>query len=81
MDFELVDRPTNVETIAVHLAIRELHSLRRTYGGKRWRKLKGDAHVRLLNGHVRLAEVHWYECHGVGRRKLKIKRFIDRGRS
>lgn len=42
------------------------------YGGTRWRKLKGDATVRLVNGSVRRAEMHWYEAHGVGKRGLKI---------
>ncbi|MDZ4686453.1 MAG: hypothetical protein SH850_15395 [Planctomycetaceae bacterium] len=77
MDFELVGVVSGVETIAVNLGIRELDSLRAQYGGKRLRKLKGVAHVRLENDHVRLAEVHWYEAHGVGRHRMKIKRFLD----
>src|SRR6266508_2720400 len=51
--------------------------LRKRHGGRRWRKLKGDATVRLANGSLRRAEVHWYEAHGVGKRGLKIKRFLD----
>ena len=43
----------------------------------RWRKRKGIAKVRLEDGAVLLAEVHWYEAHGIGRRDLKIKRYID----
>ncbi|HEV3255684.1 MAG TPA: hypothetical protein VG013_02270 [Gemmataceae bacterium] len=77
MDFELVGELTDIETIAVNLSIRERDSLRERYGGRRWRKLKGVALVRLVNGNVRKAEVHWYEAHGVGRRKMKIKRFLD----
>jgi hypothetical protein len=77
MDFELVGELSNIETIAVNLAIRERDSLKSRYGGRRWRKLKGVALVRLVNGSVRKAEVHWYEAHGVGRRKMKIKRFLD----
>jgi len=77
MDFELVGELTNIETIAINLSIRERASLKERYGGRRWRKLKGVAIVRLPNGHVRTAEVHWYEAHGVGKRKLKIKRFLD----
>jgi hypothetical protein len=46
-------------------------------GGKRWRKLKGDATVRLANGSLRRAEIHWYEAHGVGKKGLKIKRVLD----
>jgi hypothetical protein len=32
--------------------------------------------VRLANSDVCRAEIHWYEAHGVGRRKIKIKRFL-----
>jgi len=51
--------------------------LRKRYGGRRWRKLKGVATVRLAASRVRRAEVHWYEAHGVGRKAWKIKRFLD----
>jgi hypothetical protein len=77
MDFELVSELANIETIAINLSIRERASLTERYGGRRWRKLKGIATVRLTNGHLRTAEVHWYQAHGVGKRKLKIKRFLD----
>jgi hypothetical protein len=59
MDFELVGDLSDVETIAVNLSIRERDSVRERYGGRRWRKFKGVALVRLVNGHVRKAEVHW----------------------
>ena len=77
MDFEIVGAITGIKTIAVNLSIRELSSLKEKYGGKRWRKLKGIAVVRLPNGNVRSAELHWYEAHGIGKRKMKIKRFLD----
>ena len=77
MDFEIVGEISAVETIAVNVSIRELDSLKRQYGGKRWRKLKGVALVRLPNGKVRRAEIHWYEAHGVGKQRMKIKRFLD----
>jgi hypothetical protein len=77
MDFELIGDLTDVETIAVNLSIRERDALKAHYGGRRWRKLKGVGLVRLVNGNVRRAEVHWYEAHGVGKRKMKIKRFLD----
>ena len=66
-----------IENIAVSGGIRELKRLRRAYGGTRWRKLKGSAYVELLTGEIRLAELHWYEAHGVGKRDLKIKRLLD----
>ena len=77
MDFELVGELSEVETIAVNLAVREDADLKARYGVRRWRKLKGVGMVRLANGSVRRSEVHWYEAHGIGKRKLKIKRFLD----
>ena len=77
MDFELVGEISSIEIIAVNLSIRENNTLKQQYGGRRWRKLKGLALVRLPNGNVRKAEIHWYEAHGVGKRRMKIKRFLD----
>jgi hypothetical protein len=51
--------------------------LQRQFGPARWRKLKGAAMVRLQRGNMRKAELHWYEAHGIGRKKMKIKRFLD----
>jgi hypothetical protein len=77
MDFEIIGELATVETIAVNLSIRENADLKARYGGRPWRKLKGIATVRLVNGGVRRAEIHWYEAHGVGKRKMKIKRLLD----
>ena len=55
----------------------EPNELRRQFGDGRWRKLKGVAHVRIANGITRTAEVHWYEAEGIGRKKMKIKRFLS----
>ena len=77
MYFEIVGAVTEVETIASGRGIRALARLRKRYGGRRWRKLKGVATVRLASGRTRRAEVHWYEAHGVGRKGWKIKRFLD----
>ena len=38
---------------------------------------RGVALVRFPNGEVHRAELHWYEAHGVGRRKMKVKRVLD----
>jgi hypothetical protein len=73
MDFEIIGSVRGVETIATGPAIRQLRRLRRRYGTARWRKRKGLATVRLRDGTVHEAEVHWYEAHGVGRREMKIK--------
>lgn len=77
MDVELVGEITDVETIAVGRTIRDLPRLRRLYGRGRWRKMKGNARVRLINGRIRLAELHWYEAHGIGKKELKRKRYLD----
>ena len=38
---------------------------------------KGVATVRLANGRIQIVELHWYEAHGIGKKKLKIKRYLD----
>ena len=73
MDFELVGPITKIEPIAIGRAIRELARLRKRYGSGRWRKLKGLARVRLLDGTIHTAEIHRYEAQGIGRKELKIK--------
>lgn len=78
MHFEIAGRITLIEVIARGRGIRTLRALRKRYGGENWRKLKGIAEVRLSNGSLRKAEVHWYEAHGVGRVGWKIKRFVDK---
>nr|BAL55769.1 hypothetical conserved protein [uncultured Acetothermia bacterium]BAL57082.1 hypothetical conserved protein [uncultured Acetothermia bacterium]BAL58791.1 hypothetical conserved protein [Candidatus Acetothermum autotrophicum] len=75
--FEIIGEIDKIETIAVGRSIRDLERLREQYGPGRWRKLKGVALVRLRDGRIRKAEIHWYEAHGIGRKKLKIKRFLD----
>jgi hypothetical protein len=77
MPFEIVGDISEIETIAVGTGIRDLPRLRRLYGTGRWRKLKGVALVRLRSGTVRRAEVHWYEAHGIGRKEIKRKRYVD----
>ena len=73
MDFELVDEITSIEPIAVRRGIRDLQRLRRRYGKGRWRKMKGVARVKLLDGSLHTAEIHWYEAHGLGRKEYKLK--------
>jgi hypothetical protein len=75
--FEVVGKIESIETIAVGGRIREIMRLRKQYGAGRWRKMKGIAEVRLVNGNTRRAELHWYEAHGIGRRKMKIKHFVE----
>ena len=77
MSFEIIGEIAEVETIAVSGSIRILSVLRRRFGRARWRKRKGFATVRLADGAIRQAEVHWFEAHGIGRRLMRIKRFLD----
>ncbi len=75
--FEIVGQIQDVQSIAVNKGIRELQNLRKLFGHGRWRKLKGTAVIRFENGLLFQAEVHWYEAHGIGRRKMKIKRLLE----
>jgi len=75
--FEILTEISNIEIIAVSGGIHDLRRLVKSFGAGRWRKLKGTATVRLENGRVRRAELHWYEAHGIGKRDVKIKRYID----
>jgi hypothetical protein len=77
MPFGIVGEITQIETIAVGSRIRDRARLRRLYGRGRWRKLKGIALVRLRTGRIRKAELHWYEAHGIGRKEIKRKRYVD----
>jgi hypothetical protein len=74
--FELISEISDIEVIAVDRRIRDKRRLKRNYGDGRWRKLKGRATVRLPDGTVCMAEIHWYEMTSVGRKELKIKRLI-----
>ncbi len=78
IDFKLVSQITDIEIIAIGKSIRDLARLNRMHGKGRWRKLKGVATVELPSGRIRLAEVHWYEAHGIGKKEVKIKLpFLD----
>jgi hypothetical protein len=77
MYFEIIGEIEEIETIAIGGKINDIMRLQRQFGTARWRKLKGIAMVRLQRGNMRKAELHWYEAHGLGRKKMKIKRFLD----
>ena len=76
MYFEIIGKIDNIETIAAGGKIRDIMRLRQEFGSAKWRKLKGFAKIRLQNGIVCNAEIHWYEAHGIGKKKLKIKRLL-----
>jgi hypothetical protein len=77
MDFEILSDISDVEPIAIGGRIRDIARLRKMYGKGRWRKLKGIATIRLRSGRVRVAELHWYEAHGIGRKEMKRKLYLD----
>ncbi len=76
-DFEIIGGIADVELIARGPGIRDISRLNRQYGKANWRKLKGAAFVRLQNGNIRRAELHWYEAHGLGKREIKRKRYLE----
>jgi hypothetical protein len=75
--FEIIDEIQEIEIIAIGTSIRDLAYLQKMHGQGRWRKLKGFAYIRLPNGSVRHVELHWYEAHGIGKKDIKIKRYLD----
>ena len=78
MKFEVVGSIQHVGTIAAGPGVKVRSFPRKTYGRGRWRKMKGIATVRLANGNLRRVELHWYEAHGIGKRDLKIKDYLDK---
>jgi hypothetical protein len=77
MYFEILGDVTEIERIARGPSVRERSRLNKQFGSGRWRKLKGVATIRLMSGRIRQAELHWYEAHGIGKKKIKIKRYLD----
>ena len=77
MSFEIIGKITDIEPIAIGRGIRDLARLQKQFGKGHWRKLKGIATVRLKNGRIRKVELHWYEAHGIGKKKMKIKRYLE----
>lgn len=76
MQFEILGEISDVETFATASGIREIARLRKIYGRGRWRKRKGVCRVKLPDGSVHVAEVHWYEASGIGRKEFKIKHLV-----
>ena len=76
MHFEVVGKVVDLEIVASGRGVKQRRRLVKTYGGRRWRKYKGVGGVRLADGTICRAELHWYEAHGVGRKELKLKRVL-----
>ncbi len=77
MSFEIIGKTEQIELIASGKAIHDLRRLEKLYGQGKWRKLKGIAFIRLRNGIIRKAELHWYEAHGIGKKEIKRKKYLD----
>ncbi len=76
-EFEIIGEITNIQIIARGPGIHDISRLARQYGKGKWRKLKGDAFIRLQTGKVRRAELHWYEAHGIGKKEIKRKFYLE----
>ena len=79
MRFRITGELFHVETIAAGSGIRVRRRLNKIHGPGRWRKRKGLAEITFTSGEVRLAELHWYEANGIGKREIKLKRVISDG--
>jgi hypothetical protein len=77
MKFQIIGDIREVAPIARGASVKIRAYLRKAYGRGMWRKLKGVATIRLASGSTRIVELHWYEAHGIGKRDLKIKRYLD----
>ena len=77
MNFDILDKITEIETIAKGSGIKEISRLRKLYGHGNWKKIKGRAHIQLLSGKIRFAELHWYEAHGIGKKEIKRKKYLE----
>jgi hypothetical protein len=77
MKFELIGAIADPQVIASGIGVQIRSYLRKAYGAGRWRKMKGIVTIRLPNGALRVVGLHWYEAHGIGKRDLKIKRYLS----
>jgi hypothetical protein len=75
--FEIIGAIRGIQTIASGHGIRDLAALQKRFGRGNWRKQKGFATVRIEDGTIAEAEIHWYEAHGIGKRWMKIKRYLS----
>ena len=76
MYFKLKGKIREIELIATGHGIKDLNRLSKIYGKANWRKMKGLCYVELQDGTVLEAEIHWYEGHGIGKKEIKIKKYL-----
>jgi hypothetical protein len=72
-DFKILGPIRDIAIIAKGRGIRIRQYLQDQYGGRNWRKVKGLAKIEDQHGWIGDAEIHWFEAHGVGRVRWKIK--------
>lgn len=77
MRFEVLSEIAHAEVIASGRGVRDRRRLNREYGTGKWRKMKGVATVRLSDGTICEAELHWYEAHGIGKKEIKFKKPLE----
>lgn len=77
MYFEIIGEIKDIEVIAIGGGIKDLIKIQKKYGKGRWRKLKGSAKIKLMNGAIKFAEIHWYEANGISKKNIKIKKIIE----
>jgi len=73
---KILGQIADIETIAEGRGIHELANLRQRYGEGSWKKKKGIAMIQLDDDQIAKAEIHWYEAHGIGKVKLKVKQWL-----
>lgn len=76
MHFKIKGTIREIETIATGRGINNFNRLNKTYEKANWRKLKGICLVELEDGAILEAEIHWYEGHGIGKKEIKIKKYL-----
>ena len=73
---EIIGEIENKEVIAKGSSVKIRNRLNKLYGHGNWRKMKGTAQVRLSDGSVKWAEIHWFEAHGIGKKHIKVKYYL-----
>ncbi len=73
---KIIGKIENKEVIAKGSSVKIRKNLNKLYGNGNWIKMKGIARVELSDGSVTLAEIHWFEAHGIGKKHIKVKYYL-----